>query len=174
MNGAGLIWGNAMGYTVGKGLDKYLQSLGNLALDAPKAVTEAIKAGAGEVVGAIREEIEALPIEQHVTGTAGTPLKGITAAQKKGLIDGLGVSREMDQNGRINRKIGFDGYNATRTKKYPKGQPNVVIARALISGSSFRQKNDFVGRAVRKSRKQAEQKIKDTIDRSIQNTIKGV
>lgn len=162
-----------MGYTVGKGIDDYIRTLGNLELEAREVVTEAIKAGAGEVVGAIREEIEALPIEQGVLGTSEAPLKGITSAQKKGLIDGLGVSQEMDQNGNINRKIGFVGYNATRTDKYPKGQPNVVIARSLISGTSFRMKNDFVKRAVKKSRTKAEQKMKETIDKAIKNTIKG-
>lgn len=162
-----------MGYTVGKGIDKYIQTLGNLALEARTVVTDAIKAGAGEITGAIRREIEALPIEQGVMGTTENPLNGITAAQKKGLLDGLGVSKEMEANGVINRKIGFDGYNSTITKRYPKGQPNVVIARSLISGTSFRQKNDFIGRAVKKSRKEAEKKMQETIDSAIENTMKG-
>lgn len=162
-----------MGYTVGKGIDKYIQTLGNLALEARTVVTDAIKAGAGEITGAIRREIEALPIEQGVMGTTENPLNGITAAQKKGLLDGLGVSKEMEANGVINRKIGFDGYNSTITKRYPKGQPNVVIARSLISGTSFRQKNDFIGRAVKKSRKEAEKKMQETIDSAIDKTMKG-
>ena len=162
-----------MGYTVGKGINDYIKTLGNLELEARTVVTDAIKAGAGEITGAIRQEIEALPIEQGVRGTQETPLKGITAAQKTGLIDGLGVSKEMDSNGNINRKVGFDGYNTTITKRYPKGQPNVVIARSLISGTSFRQKNDFVGRAVKKSRKQAEKKMQETIDSGIDKIMKG-
>lgn len=160
-------------YTIGKGIDEYLQTLGNVALESRKIATKSIEAGAGEVTGAIREEIAALPIQQGKFGTAEEKLTGITAAQRQGLLDGLGITMERMDNGVINRKIGFAGYNSTRTEKNPNGQPNTVIARSLISGTSFRQKSDFIGRAVRKSKAAAESKMKTTFDNALKDAMKG-
>ena len=52
-----------------------------------------------------------------------------------------------------------------KTNKYPGGQPNSVIARSVVAGTTFRQKNDFVGRAIRKSEADANQKMIETWDK---------
>lgn len=158
-------------YTVGKGVDKYLAQLETLEINSRTICGEAIEKGAGEVVGAVRKEIEALPIQQGKFGSASEPLTGITSVQKQGLIDGLGITPQQDEGGTMNRKIGFAGYNRTRTDKHPQGQPNAVIARSLVSGTSFREKNDFIGRAVRKSKAKAEEAMKQAIDKGIAETI---
>ena len=98
---------------------------------------------------AIMAEIKGLPVTTQ-KAVKGGMLKGITSAQKAGLIDGFGISRMQEQGASYNIKIGFNGYNSQRTAKYPSGQPNSVIARSLCSGTSFREKNDFVGRAMKK------------------------
>lgn len=39
-----------------------------------------------------------------------------------------------------NVKIGFDGYNNIRSKRWPQGQPNQMVARAIESGTSWMSK----------------------------------
>lgn len=79
-------------------------------------------------------------------------------------MDGLGISQMETSEGTVNVKISFDGYNAMKTKKYPKGQPNILIARAIESGTSFRQKYPFVRKAVNASRKKAQETMQKVID----------
>ena len=92
----------------------------------------------------------------------------MTAAQKQGLLDGLGIASMQEDAGFYNVKIGFDGYNRTRTEKYPQGQPNQLVARGVESGTSWKQKRPFVRPAVTRARKRAEQAMAETLDKEIQ------
>ena len=72
----------------------------------------------------------------------------------------------------VNVKIGFAGYNATRTDKYPQGQPNALIARAVNSGTTFRKKTRFVDKAVSASKKSAEAAMDAACNREIEKIMK--
>ena len=61
---------------------------------------------------------------------------------------------QKDNDGMYNVKIGFDGYNNIRSKRWPQGQPNQMVARAIESGTSWMSKNRFVGKAVSRVKKQ--------------------
>ena len=87
--------------------------------------------------------------------------------EKKGLQKGFGITKMLEEDGYYHVKLGFDGYNDIKTKKYPKGQPNVLIARAIESGSSIRDKRPFVRPATNKSRKSAEKRAQTIIDDEI-------
>ena len=78
-----------------------------------------------------------------------------------------------NDNGYINTKIGFDGYNATKTKKYPNGQPNALIARSIESGTSKHQKTPFVRPAISKAKAKAEAAMAASVDKDINNTMEG-
>ena len=95
------------------------------------------------------------------------PYSRLSDKEKQGLLDGFGVSPMQDDGGYINVKLGFDGYNGVKTKKYPKGQPNALIARVTESGSSYREKTPFIRPAVNASKKQAEQAGQMKIDEKI-------
>lgn len=123
------------------------------------------------VADAIRESIKGLPVVRGVTATEQDPIDGITATQKKGLLEGLGISPMQATGGYYNVKIGFDGYNQRKTKKFPKGQPNQMIARAVESGTSLRKKHPFVRPAVKLSRKTAEQAMVETADKEIKKIM---
>lgn len=69
----------------------------------------------------------------------------------------------------LNVKLGFDGYNGMKTKKYPKGQPNVLLARSIESGSSIAKKRPFVAPAVRKTKKAAEETMAKITMKKVQN-----
>ena len=135
-------------------------------------IGKAVYAGAGIVADAIKDSIKALPIVRGY-GTESDPLPGgVTAPQKAGLIDGLGISHMQDDMGYLNVKIGFDGYNATKTEKYPQGQPNQLVARGVESGTSWKQKCPFVRPAINRSRKRAEAKMAQVIDDEIEKVMK--
>lgn len=149
---------------VGKGMDEYLSKLGNLEMTAPEAIGKAIYEGAGIVAKQIAENIKNLPIDDnpqqgHITG--------LRTIQKIGLENGFGIARKQNENGYINVKLGFNGYNNLKSKKYPSGQPNAMIARTFEAGNSFTKKCPFVGPAVRATREAAETRMEQVIDEYI-------
>ena len=95
------------------------------------------------------------------------PLSRLSDPEKQGLLDGFGVSAMQNEGGYLNVKLGFDGYNSVKTKKYPQGQPNALIARVTNSGSSYRQKTRFLDKAVAATQKQAETAAQAKIDEKI-------
>lgn len=135
------------------GIDAYIKQLNKLqAATKDGVIGKTVYAGADVVANSVRSAIQSLP--EGKEGDAG--LGAVTAAQKRGLLEGFGISKMRDDNGFVNVKLGFDGYNSVKTKKYPNGQPNALIARAVNSGTSFRKKTRFVDKAVNASKKTAE------------------
>lgn len=155
------------------GLNDYELMISRLSKDVDDIAGKAIYAGAGIVADAIKENIKALPIVRGY-GTEKDPLPGgVTAPQKAGLIDGMGISPMQDDGGYLNVKIGFDGYNATKTEKYPQGQPNQLVARGVESGTSWKQKKPFIRPAINASKSRAEAEMARILDQEIEKITKG-
>ena len=148
---------------VGKGMDEYLAKLGNLEVSAPQACEKAVFDGAKIVADRIKENIKGLPVQDKYEEYA----TGIKTVQKEGLLRSFGIAKCRNDNGYINVKAGFDGYNALKTKKYPSGQPNAMIARTFEAGNSHTKKHPFVAPAVRATKEQAEMAMQMTIDQEI-------
>lgn len=154
-----------------KGLREYENRLLKLENLTREILGEAIYEGAGLVADAVKSSIESIPIdERYVTG--GATLYGITPEQKAGLRDGFGIARMRDDNGFLNVKLGFDGYNSQVTTKYPGGQPNSMIARSVNAGTSFRQRIPFIDNAVNQTKGAAEQKMTETAEKAIGKAMK--
>ena len=98
-------------------------------------------------------------------------LYGISEEQKQGLINGFGIAPMQNDNGYLHVKLGFDGYNSVKTKNYPNGQPNSVIARSVNSGTSFRQRIPFVDNAVSRAKAAAEEKMIKKLDTEIKDVM---
>ena len=108
------------------GLSEYELVLSRLGEKTEEIAGKAVYEGAAIVADEIRKGIEGLPIVSGF-GTEEKPLPGgVTQSQKKGLLNGLGISKIRNDYGYINVKIGFDDYNSTMTKKYPKTIYNFV------------------------------------------------
>lgn len=153
-----------------KGMDDYLGQLRRLSDPAQyrNYVGKAVAAGAGIVADQIRENVRKIPtVGANERGTPENPLTGITRSQKDGLLAGFGISKMRDDDGFLNVKLGFDGYNNLKTKKYPNGQPNSLIARSVESGTSFRRKHPFIAPAIKAAKDKAETKIGETLDKEI-------
>ena len=155
-----------------RGLEEYALKLSKLGAATEKVAGKAIFAGAKVVADEVRKNINALPVRKAEYGTVKNPLSGITQTQKRGLLDGFGISPLSDDNGYYNVKLGFDGYNDTHTDKYPGGQPNQLVARGVESGTSWLKKMPFMAPALKKSREKAVQEMQRTIDEEIAKTIK--
>ena len=148
-------------FYVGKGLEKYIRQLGDLEFQSTEMTGKAVYKGAGIVADAIKKSIDDIPER------VGKSPKGIYKDQREGLKDGLGIAPMRNDNGYLNVKIGFDGYNSHVTKSFPKGQPNAMVARAVNSGTSFAQKDPFVDKTVRKVKQEAETAMQTVIDLNI-------
>lgn len=154
-----------------KGLEEYELRLSRMGKETTRIAGAAIYEGAAIVADEIKKGIRGLPVVTGY-GTETNPLPGgVTSAQKQGLLDGLGIAPMQDQNGYLNVKIGFDGYNRTKTDQYPQGQPNQMVARGVESGTSWKQKRPFIRPAINATRKQAEAKMAEVIDNEIKKII---
>ena len=153
--------------------DEYLAKLSKLeVLTRTEVIGSAIYAAADIMTDAIRAELEKVPTDES-WGSPDNPTQGPKAIQKKGLAESLGIASMRNDAGFLNVKIGFDGYNQVRTKEWPKGQPNQMVARSIESGTSWMKKNPFARRAVRKTKKEAMEIMKQSVDQSIETIMKG-
>lgn len=155
-----------------KGLAEYELKLSKLASGSRATAERAVYEGASIVADAVRSNINALPVIRNEHGSPDNLIDGVTVVQKKGLLDGWGIAPMQESNGYIHTKLGFDGYNQTKTKKNPNGQPNQLIARSVESGTSIRKKHPVVEPAIKSSRKAAEQKMAQVIDGEIEKIMK--
>ena len=153
-----------------EGMSEYIAYLQSIANVTDEAIGAGVYAMAEAVADKVRANIQALPTVSNEANIA-TYRQGysrLSEPEKKGLLDGFGVSPMQDDSGYKNVKLGFDGYNSVKTKKYPNGQPNVLIARVTESGSSYRQKTPFVRPAVNASRKEALEKGREAVGRVLE------
>ena len=158
-----------------KGIDEYIKQISILGKDSEEMIGAAIFGGAKIVTDQIRSNLQALPavndVEGHKAYQAKEPAP-LTKKAKQGLLDGLGIAPMREENGYCHVKVGFDGYNALKTKKYPKGQPNLLIARVAENGSSNFERRPFIKPAVASTRAAAEKEMKEILDEEISKRMK--
>lgn len=155
-----------------KGLDEYSEKLQKLYKDSEIIMKKAIYKSAGFVADNMKAAINSIPIQEGPGGlppygSQSEPLVGISRKQKGDLMDGFGISAFEKQNGYINVKLGFDGYGTVPTRRYPQGLPNVLLARSITTGTSFRKKNPAIRQAVQRSKNQAVEIMSNSIDEDI-------
>ena len=155
-----------------RGFDELELQLSKLA--DPELAKDVVMAGAQPIADEIRKSIEALPEDKFRYLKKNEVFTGVPKQQKQDLLDSLGITPpDIDFDGNTNTKIGFDGYGKIPTKKYPKGVPNQLLARAVESGSSVRKKTPFIRKAVNKSKKLAEAEMQKKLDEKIEIIMKG-
>ena len=158
----------------GKQLENYASQIAKIGSRSGEICGKAVYEMAGIVADKIRSILEGIHAEADTEGLAAWKegrSAPFTYSEKKGLLNSLGISPLEDDNGYKNVKIGFDGYNNVKTRNYPKGQPNVLIARSLESGSSVRNKQPFVRPAVNAARAEALKACEKIIDEEVQKIM---
>lgn len=153
-----------------QGIDDYAAKLYELSDQSETMIKRAVYDGAKVVADATIAEISAIPT-QTKNPEPGEPL-GLLSYEKQGLLEGVGLSEIKNESGYINTKLGFSGYNRLRSKTYPNGHPNVMIARAVNSGTSVRRKNPFMTRVIRKAKEKAEAAMAARFDEDTKEIIK--
>ena len=135
------------------GLDLYAEEINKLGNKLPKLIDAALYEGAKVVADQTQKEID--------------ELSELTPEAREGLHKGLGVAHFWRDSGATVTKIGFEGYNSKRTKRWPNGQPNAMIARSLIRGTSWLRANRFTARAAKKARERAVEAMQERLDQDI-------
>ena len=143
--------------------------------DASKDICgAAIYEGAKIIADEVKANLESLKTVSDVDAIMAAKKEEatyLTIRAKIGLMKSFGVTpMQRDRDGIYNVKLGFDGYNDVKTKKWPKGQPNQLIARACESGSSAMIKQPFFREAVQKTKKKAESRMAEVLDEKIKKT----
>jgi HK97 gp10 family phage protein len=129
-------------------LELQLSKLGNM---STKIAKDVVMAGAQPVADEIRKGLE--------NNLAGSKYS------KGDLLDSLGIAPPgVDNQGNVNTKIGFDGYDSN-------GVANQLKARVMESGSSKQQKKPFVRPAVNRSKNRALEAMQKKFDEKIELII---
>ena len=159
-----------------KGLQQYELQLSKLTGSTREIAEKAVYEGAKIVADEVKKNLNALNVTTQELAirayTNQTPTY-ITKEAKDALIESFGVTPLREEKGFYNVKVGFDGYNNVITKKYPKGQPNNMIARSCESGSSSMIKQPFMRTAVSATKGKAEAKMAEILDAEIKKKMEG-
>ena len=151
----------------------YERRLAALAESSREIIGEVIYEGAAIAAEAVTAELKKIPVRSgSAFGTPEKPVEGLTLPAKEGLIEGFGISPLQDDGGFLNVKLGFDGYNRIKTKKFPLGQPNVLVMRGLEGGTSWLKSRPTVRVAIMRARAAVEKKMAETTDEKIKEKMK--
>lgn len=143
---------------------------------------KAVYDGARVMKDAILRAVESIP-ETHMKhnryttsnspwwGTPEWPVRGLTAQQKTGLLQGFGIAPIKQSGGAWSTKTSFTGYNDTVTEDYPSGQPNSLVAARLENGASYRMREPVISTAIKQSKAAAEAAMTATGEAEIKNTL---
>ena len=154
-------------------VQEFQQLLNDLDRAADSLAKRAIYEGAKVAGAEIRNQIEGIPEDDYRILKDDDRFEYVTPREKQGLLDGLGIPRmEGDALKGWNTKIGFDGYakGTAKTKSYPRGTPNALVARSLEIGTSVRMKYPFMRRAVNRCRKS----VVEAMDRQLNEDIRTI
>ena len=152
------------------GLTETMKMFEQLTVATDDIVKEVVKEGSAVTTDTMRAEIKALK-----TSDKYAPKKGKRYAMPddvKGLLDSLGYT-PVDEKGTIfNANVGFDGYNSHKTKKYPNGHSNRMIANAINKGTSFMYEQPFINRTKKKAQDKCVATMQKELDKAIEKIAK--
>ena len=158
-----------------QGMSEYIEKLEKCGgKESLGMVKHAVYVGAGVIVKAVDKAIDTIPTNKHAYIRGNAQIIGLSAHQKQGLHEGLGLAQMQDQNGYVNTKLGFDGYNDEYDNGYfSVNQPNIVIARSVESGTSRRPATHFIAKAVRAAKAQCEAEMAKDVDQYLNRIMEG-
>ena len=154
-----------------EGIDNYIAELEKLYGDTEEIIGAAIYQGAAVVMKSVVSAIDGITTDNRF-GTQEAKTIGPNSYQKEGLRKSVGIAKLRKDGSFWNVKIGFDGYNGLKTKRWPNGQPNAMVARSVESGTSWMQKQPFMRKAESSSRVKCEQAMANEIDKQITQRVK--
>ena len=154
-----------------EGVDDLVAQYEKLERNSLEVIGKAIYNGAGVVMGFVQNAVDSIGTDNRF-GTAENPTSGPSTIQKMGLVQSLGITPMRADGDFWNVKIGFDGYNNVKTKKWPQGQPNSMVARSIESGTSWMAKQPFMRRAEQSAMAPCEKIMAETVNKEIEKLTK--
>lgn len=153
------------------GITRYVKNLNDIYFFSEEDIKRSVYPAAGIVYNSVRAGVAGIPVMAPDYERKEHMARGVTAAQKAGLLASLGIAKFRNDGDYINVKIGFDGYNNVHTQQYPGGQPNALIANSVESGSSWRIATPFMARSVRAVASQAEAVMAKQFEKEIKKHL---
>lgn len=148
-----------------QGFEGFLGMLRDIGGSTDEAVSLAMYKGAGIIADCIDRQIDSISVRPDgAWGTPSKPIYGLTATQKRGLKESLGIAKFQHQGSIKNTHVGWDGYNDD-------GQANAMIARSLNSGTSWLKKDRIIDRSLSLTKVTVEQEMKKTIETEIHKCL---
>lgn len=140
-----------------KGVDDVIKQLEAIGDDVTPIFAEAVFDGAGIVADEIKARLEQNLNSPRSVSRHGGKFDRKTTEPTGDLLASFGVAPiKRDENGNVNTKVGFHGYDR-------KGVANQLKARAMESGTSKLRKRPFVRPALNKCRKRVQVAMGDRI-----------
>lgn len=157
-----------------KGMEAYQKAFSAFSAKTKDVIIGGAIHDAAEIVAdEINAGISTIPTISHFEWAAeGEKVTGLLEKQKNDLRDSLGIAKLQEENGYSHVKIGWDGYNSIKTKRWPKGQPNQMIARSLERGTSWLNAFPFVKKAVANAKNRAIEAMQKRIDAACEESFK--
>lgn len=143
-----------------EGLDELIARAEKAAKNPENIVKKALFDGAGVVTDAIRAGVASIPVSENKK----RPKHGVTRAEKAGLLDGIGISKMRTEDAAVSVVIGFNGTNS-------EGHRNTTIMRRLESGTSYQAKYPVVRPAVRRSKADAQEAMREVFLKELNEII---
>lgn len=154
------------------GFDDFIRELQRIENDNDEIMRALVKDGINVVADTMKAQIEALKTTKDDKYVGKTKKRYATRGEKEGLIESMGYTHIDVREDIYNAKVGFDGYNNTITKKYPKGQPNPMIAHFIDRGTSYMIAQPFIDKTKRKAKANALDAMQQALDREINSRTK--
>lgn len=136
---------------------------------------------AGLAVASIAKGISGLRVVSDVASIhaweARTPTR-ICYTQRECLYNSLGLTPMKKRDGNWSIKAGFDnkdpvtGYNTIQTRRWPKGQPNIMIAASCEHGSTAMIEQPFIRPAFTANRSEMQRLMIESSQQWIQDMAK--
>lgn len=166
-----------MAYITFKNMEEYQAKINKLAKKSKALCKQVVYDGTGVMADAMKEALRDLPIEEGKNGLPpyappGGKLTGVSTKQRNDLIDSMGVTKISEDRGYIYAKIGWDGYGSVKTKRWPKGVPNVLLMRSIEAGTRFRVKKPIVRQTINKNKSKTLKKMQNTTDEILEKEFK--
>lgn len=159
-----------------KGMEAYLSELRKVGEATAPVCEAAVYAGAAVMADAIRQStlgLDAVNDAQAMANWQAGKAGKISVKQKIGLVNSLGITPIRDKYGVFSAKVGFDGYNDVKTKRWPHGQPNQLIARSCESGSTAMTKQPFVRTVIKRTQGAALVEMERAADKKLKEILGG-
>ena len=152
------------------GLNETLKMLESIERNTDEILEDVLREGARIATDEMRSQISKLRTSDEYEG--GNGKRYAKKSDVQGLLDSLGFAPVRFNNSVVDSNVGFDGYNNNKTKKYPKGHANRMVANAINRGTSFMIAQPFINRTKKAAEAKCNQEMQKKLDEEIQKLTK--